>query len=175
MDERRVAVEPRETPADKTLILDTNAWLDWLVFADPQTALLGKHFEAGRLSLPVSPSGRNEFIDVISRDKFRLGRNQQADSIDRYDQRSHLLPNARDAGRHTRLRCSDPDDQQFLELAVGARAGWLLTRDRALLKLARRAWRDHQFRISSLAQWSAQDARSHTDLDSDNPEPSLRA
>jgi len=35
--------------------------------------------------------------------------------------------------------CRDPDDQKFLEAALAARAEFLLTRDRALLELARRA------------------------------------
>jgi predicted nucleic acid-binding protein len=34
--------------------------------------------------------------------------------------------------------CEDPDDQKFLQLAWHAHAGHLLTRDKALLKLARR-------------------------------------
>ena len=34
-------------------------------------------------------------------------------------------------------RCSDPDDQLFLVLADAARADYLLTRDKALLKLGR--------------------------------------
>jgi predicted nucleic acid-binding protein len=38
--------------------------------------------------------------------------------------------------------CSDPADQKFLDLAYTARADWLVTRDNALLKLARRARRD---------------------------------
>jgi len=33
-------------------------------------------------------------------------------------------------------RCEDPDDQKFLELAWHAGARWLVTRDKALLKLA---------------------------------------
>ncbi|MBX3622048.1 MAG: PIN domain-containing protein [Rhizobacter sp.] len=37
-----------------------------------------------------------------------------------------------------RLRCTDPDDQKFIDLAV-ANARWLVSRDRAVLKLARRA------------------------------------
>jgi predicted nucleic acid-binding protein len=37
------------------------------------------------------------------------------------------------------LRCSDPDDQVFIDLAAEAGARWLLTHDRALLRLARRA------------------------------------
>jgi predicted nucleic acid-binding protein len=33
-------------------------------------------------------------------------------------------------------RCEDPDDQKFLELARHAGARWLVSRDKALLKLA---------------------------------------
>ena len=44
-------------------------------------------------------------------------------------------------GAFERLRCSDPDDQQFIDLAIGRRAHALLTRDRALLRLASRARR----------------------------------
>ena len=35
--------------------------------------------------------------------------------------------------------CSDPDDQKFLDLAVGGGARMLFTKDRALLRLARAA------------------------------------
>ena len=35
------------------------------------------------------------------------------------------------------LRCADPDDQPFIDLALAAGANWLLTRDKALLALAR--------------------------------------
>jgi len=44
-------------------------------------------------------------------------------------------------GAAERLRCSDPDDQQFIDLAIGQRAHALLTRDRAVLRLASRARR----------------------------------
>jgi predicted nucleic acid-binding protein len=35
-------------------------------------------------------------------------------------------------------RCRDASDQKFVDLAIAESAGWLLTRDRALLKLSRR-------------------------------------
>ena len=37
------------------------------------------------------------------------------------------------------LRCTDPEDQMFIDLAVQLGGATLLSRDRAVLKLARRA------------------------------------
>ena len=37
------------------------------------------------------------------------------------------------------MRCTDADDQKFIDLALGARAVALLSADRAVLRLARRA------------------------------------
>jgi predicted nucleic acid-binding protein len=59
--------------------------------------------------------------------------------------RSHILAQwagaseAIDAVRPARLACVDPDDQKFLDAAFASGADWLLTRDKALLALARRA------------------------------------
>ena len=44
-------------------------------------------------------------------------------------------------GAVERLRSTDPHDQMFIDLAVARRAHALLTRDRALLRLASRARR----------------------------------
>ena len=37
------------------------------------------------------------------------------------------------------LRCTDPDDQKFVDLALALAPACLISRDRAVLKLARRA------------------------------------
>jgi predicted nucleic acid-binding protein len=44
-------------------------------------------------------------------------------------------------------RCRDPDDQKFLEAALAAHADFLITKDRALLHVARRRSRALPFRI----------------------------
>jgi predicted nucleic acid-binding protein len=49
--------------------------------------------------------------------------------------------------------CSDRDDQKFLELARDAGAAILVTKDKALLKLARRTARDGLFRIMPPEAW----------------------
>jgi len=46
------------------------------------------------------------------------------------------------------LHCSDRADQKFIDLALAHGAAWLFTRDRALLKLARRA-RPHGISIAT--------------------------
>jgi len=46
-------------------------------------------------------------------------------------------------------RCSDPDDQKFLDLAWAAAADVLVTKDRALLDLARRVAGLGRFLVSS--------------------------
>jgi predicted nucleic acid-binding protein len=52
------------------------------------------------------------------------------------------------------LHCSDPDDQMFIDLAQTQRVQWLLTRDRALLRLARRA-RAHGVEVLTPEGWTA--------------------
>jgi len=50
-------------------------------------------------------------------------------------------------------RCADPDDQKFLELALAAGAQCLLSKDKALLQLARRTAREGWFRILAPSAW----------------------
>jgi len=54
----------------------------------------------------------------------------------------------------SRLHCTDADDQCFIDLALAQRARWLITHDRALLRLARRA-RALGVEILTPAQWCA--------------------
>jgi predicted nucleic acid-binding protein len=49
------------------------------------------------------------------------------------------------------LRCKDPDDQVFIDLAVHVGARWLFSKDAALLKLARRAQKFHGVQVTPLS------------------------
>jgi predicted nucleic acid-binding protein len=130
-------------------VLDTNVWLDWLVFADPAIAPVRAAVASGRLRLLGLPRGRDELADVLGRQSVRL----QAEAARR---RRGLaggpVPRAalaefdalvamRPAPPASGLICRDPDDQCFIDLAVAEGARWLLTKDRALLALARQARR----------------------------------
>ena len=50
-------------------------------------------------------------------------------------------------------RCPDPDDQKFLELARDAQADWLITKDKALLNIAKKRFDGAGFKIGTPEHW----------------------
>jgi predicted nucleic acid-binding protein len=56
--------------------------------------------------------------------------------------------------------CKDKDDQKFLEIARDARVDVLITKDKALLKLARKTRRDGLFAIMTPEAWTEETAAS---------------
>ncbi len=124
-------------------VLDTNVWLDWLVFAEPTVAPIARGVQSGVLTALGSDETRAEWLDVIARPIFGLdepSRAAAAASWDRWVQRCARAPACV-------LACRDRDDQKFVDLAVAEHATWLVTRDKALLALARHAARAHALSI----------------------------
>lgn len=121
-----------------TLVLDTQVVLDWLLFDNPHCALLTLGLQARRLRWIASPPMRDELRRVLERPAF-ASRQPQAGALWRRWE-AHCEPVGPAAGTTLPgLRCSDPDDQPFIDLAVAHGARWLLSRDRAVLKVAARA------------------------------------
>ena len=54
-----------------------------------------------------------------------------------------------------RLPCTDPDDQCFVDLAIALRVDWLVSRDKALLRLNRIESRRFGLRIGTPETWCA--------------------
>ena len=109
-----------------TLILDTNVWLAWLVFADPRLAALVEAIESGQARVIATRSMLDEFAEVAARPIFKLSPQRQASALERLNDSVVLLAAAPDC----RLPCSDRDDQVFIDLAVAHRVDWLLSRDK---------------------------------------------
>ncbi len=124
-------------------VLDTNVWLDWLVFADAGVAPIVHGVERGALVVLGSEETRAEWLDVIARPQFGLDARAQAAAAAAYDRVVRQSARAPSCA----LACRDRDDQKFVDLAIAERAGWLVTRDKALLALARRAARSHALAI----------------------------
>ncbi len=132
------------------LVLDTQVWLDWLVFDDPGIRPIRNAVSLKRAEVLIDAVCEAELVRVLAYD---LGKR----SIDAAAQAAALAHCRRlatridgavpPAARAGLPRCSDPDDQKFLEAALAARADALVTKDRALLHLARRNARPVPFRI----------------------------
>jgi predicted nucleic acid-binding protein len=116
-------------------VLDTNVLLDLWLFDDPSVRALRAAIEAGAVQALRSGECDAEFADVLGRAQFGLADGQQQQLLQRWAGCSGPI----DTVTAAPLTCVDADDQKFLDAAFSARADWLLTRDKALLRLARRA------------------------------------
>jgi len=116
-------------------VLDTNVALDWLLFADPSCCALGAAVVGARLRWLACPRMRDELADVLARG-LAARRGVAADAVlAAFDAHAQLI----DTPSAAPLHCTDPDDQVFIDLACASGARWLVSRDHAVLRLARRA------------------------------------
>lgn len=130
------------------VVLDTNVVLDLLHFDDATVRPLRRALEAGRLRCAVAEATLEEWRRVLAYPEFALDITQQAALLERYQALSEMTV-AFD-GVPGLPRCSDPDDQKFIELAAAAGAQALVSKDRAVLKLRRRC--APYFRITTPAE-----------------------
>ncbi len=135
------------------VVLDTNVVLDWLLFHDASCAGLSGPLQAGRWLWHATPSMRGELAGVLQRPELQRWAPDCEHILSTFDSLTRLCAEAPSAADATgRLRSRDPDDQKFIDLAVSVKAAWLLSRDRALLRLARPA-RDLGIQILTPARW----------------------
>lgn len=132
------------------LVLDTNVVLDLLHFDDATARPLRHALEDGRVRCVVSDATLDEWRRVLTYPEFALDAARQAALFERYQSLSLPESAAAAAGvvlpHHDELkpvlsrmpRCSDPDDQKFIELAAAVPAQGLVSKDHAVLTLRRR-------------------------------------
>jgi uncharacterized protein len=118
------------------LVLDTNVWLDWLVFDDPGLVSLRTSVAAGDAEIIIDAACEAELIRVLGYplQKWTLDATRQVACL---EQCRSLALRVETQATTPLPRCADPDDQIFLELAAHAGAAYLITKDRDLLALAR--------------------------------------
>ncbi len=129
-------------PSPRRLVLDTNVWLDWLVFDDPSIAAIKAAVAANRAEIFIDAACEAELERALGYDlgrKFTLDAHAQGACIAECRRVARRIDSRAAEAERARLpTCRDPDDQKFLEAALAARAEFLVTKDRALLDLARR-------------------------------------
>ena len=119
------------------LVLDTNVVLDLLYWNDPAAIPLQQALDCGAARPLCDAACLEELRLVLRLTRFGLAEPAQARLWQHY--RDMCEPGATPpAPLHPLPRCKDPDDQKFLELAFAGTADLRVTKDKALLALARR-------------------------------------
>ncbi|QYF93307.1 putative toxin-antitoxin system toxin component, PIN family [Massilia sp. PAMC28688] len=135
----------------KRIVLDTNVCLDLFVFKDPRWADLLAALESGAIEAVTRADCRDEYLIVLHYQHLPLDEHSRLVSAARFDA---LIKVVQPAPSLVRLPvCTDKDDQKFLEVARDAAADILITKDKALLKLARKTAQAGMFRIMVPEAW----------------------
>ena len=122
------------------VIIDTNTWLDWLLFNDGCTQLLKAQFREQRIYILATPEMRSELNEVLERPHIGLqfiGRSE-FDSVGAIMAEFDKIVTLITAPLANKLlpQCKDGDDQIFIDAAFSSKA-ILITKDRLVLGLAR--------------------------------------
>ncbi len=119
------------------VVFDTNVLLSLWVFVDSRFAPLRQEVESRRWQALTRDDCLAEFGRVLGYPQFALAPERQTEVLAAW---SACAQNFSGPGDNsvTLPRCHDKDDQKFLELARDAAAEWLVTADKALLRMARR-------------------------------------
>lgn len=110
--------------------------MDWLVFKEPSIQPLVRCIEAKELRWIGVAAMKAELLHVLGRGIAA----RFAPDLRLIDEKfAQLCELRQEPSPAVHLRCRDCDDQVFIDLAVAEGARWLVSRDRAVLALRKRA------------------------------------
>jgi putative PIN family toxin of toxin-antitoxin system len=135
------------------LVLDTNVCLDLFVFRDPRWAGLLQAMHDGHVQAITRADCRMEWQMVLDYPHLKVDPVHKPALMASFDALITCVepPTAMDMIKLP--QCSDRDDQKFMELALQVRADLLITKDKALLKLAKKTARAGLFSIIAPHAW----------------------
>lgn len=122
------------------MVLDSNIWVDLLVFRDPHVEPIRAALEAGTIAPVIRADCREELRRVLAYPQFArfdVDIDAALATVDRLASLEAAPPQA-DYDAIRLPRCKDTDDQKFVELAHFAGAACLVSKDKAVLKLRTR-------------------------------------
>ena len=128
-----------ETATRPAIVIDTQVVMDWLVFRDARVQPLTVAVTSGALRWLVAPAMRDEIRHVLGRGIAARYAPDLAFIETQFNAYAHHVDAAEPQPLASRLVCRDADDQKFIDLALACNARWLISRDKAVLALAKRA------------------------------------
>jgi putative PIN family toxin of toxin-antitoxin system len=136
----------------KRVVIDTNVCLDLFVFNDPRWKNILTGLQSGSIQAITRKECRDEWLAVLKYPHLPV----TPDNIEHICKQFEELIQCTELHSKEALllpRCSDKDDQKFLETARDSEAQYLITKDKALLKLAKRIRKLGLFSIETPEQF----------------------
>lgn len=134
-------------------VIDTNVCLDLFVFCDQRYQPLLDAISNGSVEAVTRADCRKEYAFVLSYPHLPLDDERRAAALARYDALITLLTPDQKQDAIALPVCKDKEDQKFMQLAYDAQASVLITKDKALLKLAKRNAKRGLFAILTPDEW----------------------
>jgi hypothetical protein len=139
----------------KLVIIDSQSLFDWMVFRNPVCSGWDSVLAGQDWKWIFTSEMKGEFDFVAAKgfgDRWPVDEPAVAST---WSLRGHQVETPAPMAAAARLHCTDADDQKFIDLAVATRAHTLVTRDKALLRLARKALERHGVRVCRPEAWTA--------------------
>ena len=119
------------------VVLDTNIVLDLLLFQNPKAQGLRQALDQQQLRWLATVPMRAELVRVLAYPKIEAVSVRPGHSVARLLEQWDAQVSVVEVAPRCTVRCRDPDDQMFIDLAVAHRA-LLLSKDALVLRLAKR-------------------------------------
>lgn len=120
----------------RRVVLDTNSVVSALLFVHGRLAPLRTAWQSGAVLPLLRTRTTQELLRVLTYPKFRLSADERDELLADYLPYAEVVGAAKSSG--AAIKCRDPHDQPFLDLATTGKAKWLVTGDQDLLALAGR-------------------------------------
>lgn len=132
-------------------VVDSNLVVNRAISTTGAAAEILQRWRQDRFELAVSPPILEEYRRALGYERVRARHGMGDDEIDELVDRFRRFAIVVEPTEHPKVVAEDPDDDKFVACAVAAGAGFVVTRDKHLLKL-----RDYQgIRILSPAAFLA--------------------
>ena len=139
----------------KLIVIDSQSLFDWLVFHNPSAQRWASTLSGVDWKWIFTSDMKAEFDFVAAKGFGERWPVSFDDVASAWSTMAWQVDTPAELGVSARLHCTDRDDQKFIDLAIAAGAHTLISRDKALLRLARKAAARHGLRICTPANWSA--------------------
>lgn len=139
----------------RLLVIDSQSLFDWMVFRNPACAAWPAALGGPDWEWIFTSEMKAEFDYVAAKGFGERWPVDDASLAATWARHAREVPVPPPLGARARLHCTDPDDQKFIDLAIAAGAHTLVTRDKALLKLARKSLERHGVRVCKPEAWTA--------------------